>query len=138
MQAKYNSKMEEMILQRFEGNTINQLGTAKKIFKDFKAMYSENALEHMSVTKIRDKYQSLRRYGPNDGTTIRQRIIPVENKELTNTFQERQQAVQAAKILKTSKSSKTATLKDRILDMLIDSEDMTILIKGTEITVVFR
>jgi hypothetical protein len=138
MKAKYNSKMEDIIQQRFDGSPDKQLDIAKRLLRDFKQLYSPEALVGMTPERIRDKYQSLRRYGPNDPTIKRERIIPVETVQMQDTFQERKGAVLAAKILKTSKSSKTATLKDRILDMLIDSDDMTISIKGTEVTVLFK
>ena len=65
MQAKYTSKMEDMILQRFKGNSNKQMETAEVLFLDFQNIYSEESLVGMNATKVRDKYQSLRRYGPN-------------------------------------------------------------------------
>ena len=105
MNAKYNKKMEDIILNRYESSSSNQLQTANGIFKDFKGMFSNEALKGMSARRIMSKYQTLK-----------------SKKAPSHKWPE----------------AKKTTLKDTMFEAMKRSDDMTITIKGTEITVVFK
>jgi len=109
MNAKYTKKMEGMILQRYKSNSSQQMHTAKTLLKDFKDMFSAEAMKGMTARRILSKYHTLKKNKP----TIHN--WPPE-----------------------SPKSKSTTLKDTMFEAMKKSDNMTITIKGTEITVVFK
>lgn len=109
MNIKYTKKMEGMILQRYKGNSSKQMHTANTLLKDFKDVFSAEVVKGMTARKILGKYYSLKKNKP---TTYN---WPPE-----------------------SPKPKTTTFKNIIFEAMKDSENMTITVKGTEITVVFK
>lgn len=106
--------MEDIILKRYRRSTLLQIDTAKDIFKDFKQMFSDESLENITPARIRSKFQTMQKL---------RRDKPILAKTPSYDWP--------------PESPKTS-FKDSMFDVMRRSENMTITIKGTEITVVFK
>ena len=117
MNVKYTKKMEDMILTRYRRSTSLQINTAKDILRDFKRMFSEEALRNMTAPRIRSKFQTMQKLRRDKPTLAKapSHNWPPESPKPKNT-----------------------TLKDSMFEVMRKSDNMTITIKGTEITVVFK
>tara|TARA_R110000823_G_C15804085_1_gene487489 strand:+ start:133 stop:486 length:354 start_codon:yes stop_codon:yes gene_type:complete len=117
MNVKYTKKMEDMISTRYRRSTSLQINTAKDILRDFKRMFSEEALKNMTAARIRSKFQTMQ--------TLRRDKPALVKTPLKNWTPE-------------LSKPKNTTLKDSMFEVMRKSDNMTITIKGTEITVVFK
>tara|TARA_B110001450_G_scaffold198934_1_gene187673 strand:- start:910 stop:1263 length:354 start_codon:yes stop_codon:yes gene_type:complete len=117
MHAKYTQKMEDMILRRYRNSTSLQIDTAKDIYKDFKQMFSNESLKNITPARIRSKFQTMQklRRDKHISTKTPSYNWPPESPKLKHT-----------------------TFKDSMFEAMKKSDNMTITIKGTEITVVFK
>jgi hypothetical protein len=113
---RYTVKMEQMILKAYADAPNNQtnVATATQLQKDFQRIFSYQASSKLTPNGIAQKYY-----------TLCQRNVEVKPKVNSMVTQ---------KVIQKPKS----TLRDNIFKAIKDSEDMTITIKGSEITVVFK
>ena len=117
MHVKYTKKMEDMILSRYRTSKAVQIETAKELLVDFKSMFSTEVLKNMSAPRIRSKFQTLQKLRRDKQTSTK---VPAYNWPPE------------------SPEPKKATFKEAMFEVMKKSDDMTITIKGTEITVVFK
>lgn len=114
---KYSLPMEAMLVKAFnaapEGQT--KLKTAKRVLKDMKKIFSVEKVKELTATGIAQKYYSLLKDDKHDYFSKKKKTVE-------------QYATKRPK----------STLRDNIFEAIKDSGDMTITIKGTEITVVFK
>jgi len=120
MHVKYTKKMEDMILSRYRASKTVQIETAKELLVDFKSMFSAEALKNMSAPRIRSKFQTLQKLRRDKHSHKLKTVIPSYNWPPE------------------SPEPKKATFKEAMFEVMKKSDDMTITIKGTEITVVFK
>lgn len=114
--AKFNRKMSHIIWDRLK-NADFKLEESVEIYKDFKTMFSEEALKGITAEKIRDKYYSLEK------SIARGRFTP-------------SRAVQLEAV--PEKTTGPTDLKGMIINKMMESSNMTITFNGTEITAVFK
>jgi|TARA_R110000823_G_C15769759_1_gene483886 hypothetical protein len=112
MHVKYTKKMEDMILSRYRSSKTVQIETAKELLVDFKSMFSTEALKNMTALRIRSKFQTMQKLRrdkqSNPGSFITKTPVPI------------------------------IPFKDSLIGLMRQSDNMTITVKGTEITVVFK
>lgn len=113
---RYSMKMEQMILKAYKNAPEDQSKgkTAKILRKDFQQVFSHAAVSKLTVNGIAQKYYTLR--SQNKG-------IIMDKEPATSIMVEKKS---------------TSTLRETIFAALKKSDDMTITVKGTEITVVFK
>lgn len=140
--TKYTPKMEKMILHAYTNAPKNQTreATSIQLVKDLKRLFSKKVSSALTANGVAQKYyvlrqQDARSYGYKDkeGTTLSQtrkeRIDEYWEKETLKTIAQQECIVQ---------EKPTSTLRDNIFKAIQESDDLTITIKGTEITVVFK
>ena len=112
MHVKYTKKMEDMILSRYRSSKTVQIETAKELLVDFKSMFSKEALKNMTALRIRSKFQTMQKLRrakqSNPGSFITKTQVQI------------------------------IPFKDSMFEVMRQSDNMTITVKGTEVTVVFR
>ena len=106
--------MEDMILSRYRSSKTVQIETAKELLVDFKSMFSAEALKNMTALRIRSKFQTLQKLR-------RDKHIPI-----------------IAPSYDWPPEPEKTTFKDAMFEVMRKSDNMTITVKGTEITVVFK
>ena len=108
-------KMEQMILKAYKNAPEHQTNekTAKILRKDFKRIFSDSAVSKLTASGISQKYYTMR----------------AQNKEIVTD--------KVASYDWPPESEKT-TFKDAMFNVMKKSDNMTITVKGTEITVVFK
>ena len=112
MHVKYTKKMEDMILSRYKTSRTLQLETAEELLIDFKSMFSKEALKNMTALRIRSKFQTLQKIRrdkqSNPVSYVTRTPVPI------------------------------LPFKDSLIGLMRESENLTVTVKGTEITVVFK
>ena len=103
-----------MILSRYRSSKTVQIETAKELLVDFKSMFSAEALKNMTALRIRSKFQTLQKLR-------RDKHIPI-----------------IAPSYDWPPEPEKTTFKDAMFEVMRKSDNMTITVKGTEITVVFK
>jgi hypothetical protein len=112
---RYSIKMEQMILKAYKNAPKHQSKekTAKILRKDFQQIFSHSAVSKLTANGIAQKYYTMR----------------AQNKEIVTD--------KAVSYDWPPESEKT-TFKDAMFEVMKKSDNMTITVKGTEITVVFK
>jgi hypothetical protein len=129
--TKYTPKMEKMILHAYTNAPKDQTreATSTQLVKDLKKVFSKKVSSSLTANGIAQKYYVLRQqdarsygYSDKEGT-----ILNKSNKEVRKVYTET-----------VAQEKPTSTLRDNIFKAIQESDDLTITIKGTEITVVFK
>jgi len=123
MNVKYTKKMEDMILTRYRRSTSLQINTAKDILRDFKRMFSEEALKNMTAARIRSKFQTMQKLRRSTPVPV-----PTEWTRVEEGLDHKGAAPESLK----------SNFKDSMFEVMRQSDNMTITVKGTEVTVVFK
>jgi|TARA_R110000822_G_scaffold47491_1_gene125923 hypothetical protein len=135
--TKYTPKMEKMILHAYTNAPKDQTreATSTQLVKDLKKVFSKKVSSSLTANGIAQKYYVLRQqdarsygYSDKEGT-----ILKKSNKEVPKAYTINHVYPQTA-----PQEKPTSTLRDNIFKAIQESDDLTITIKGTEITVVFK
>ena len=140
--TKYTPKMEKMILHAYTNAPEDQTreATSTQLVKDLKRLFSKKVSSALTTNGVAQKYYTLRQqdarsygYSDKEGTTLSK-----TRKETIDEYWEKEHLKTIAQQESAAQEKPTSTLRDNIFKAIQESDDLTITIKGTEITVVFK
>tara|TARA_R110001592_G_scaffold151745_1_gene378531 strand:+ start:217 stop:597 length:381 start_codon:yes stop_codon:yes gene_type:complete len=121
---RYSIKMEQMILKAYKNAPKDQSKekTAKILRKDFQQVFSHAAVSKLTANGIAQKYYTMRS----------------QNKKIVMDKAPSHDWPSESEKTAFKKGLKKDSFKDAMFEVMKKSDNMTITVKGTEITVVFK
>lgn len=144
--TRYTPKMEKMILHAYTNAPEDQTreATSTQLVKDLKRVFSKKISSTLTANGVAQKYYVLRQqdarsygYSDKEGTTLSQ-TRKERMTEIIDEYWEKESLKTIAQQESAAQEKPTSTLRDNIFKAIQESDDLTITIKGTEITVVFK